>query len=48
METDKDPVYLFLNTLLTLSPKDTMAKIKGVTSKRLREELPHPMHLPSI
>lgn len=31
-----------------LSPVDTMAKIKGVTSKRLREEFPYLMHLPSL
>lgn len=34
MECDKDLVHLFLNTLPTLSPADTMAKIKGVTSKK--------------
>ena len=33
------PLHLFLNTLPTLSPADTMAKIKGVTSKRLRERV---------
>lgn len=44
MEFDKDHVQLFLNTP-TLSPADTMAKIKGVTSKRLREEFPHLQHL---
>ncbi|MEB8898048.1 IS200/IS605 family transposase, partial [Bacillus cereus] len=48
MECDKDHVHLFLNTLPTLSPADTMAKIKGVTSKRLREEFPHLAHLPSL
>ena len=48
MECDKDHVHLFLHTLPTLSPADTMAKIKGVTSKRLREEFPHLAHLPSL
>ncbi|EEM80168.1 Transposase [Bacillus thuringiensis serovar huazhongensis BGSC 4BD1] len=48
MECDKDHVHLFLNTPPTLSPADTMAKIKGVTSKRLREEFPHLQHLPSL
>lgn len=48
METDKDHVHLFLNPLPTLSPADTMAKIKGVTSKRLREEFPHLKHLQSL
>ncbi|HHL0974650.1 TPA: IS200/IS605 family transposase [Bacillus cereus] len=48
MECDKDHVHLFLHTLPTRSPADTMAKIKGVTSKRLREEFPHLAHLPSL
>ena len=48
METDKDHVHLFLNTRPTLSPADTMAKIKGVTSIKLREEFPHLSHLPSL
>ncbi|MFB5590221.1 IS200/IS605 family transposase [Bacillus cereus] len=48
MECDKDHVHLFLNTTPTLSPADTMAKIKGVTSKRLREEFPHLQHLLSL
>ncbi|MEC2395148.1 IS200/IS605 family transposase [Bacillus thuringiensis serovar shandongiensis] len=48
MECDKDHVHLFLNTLPTLSPADTMAKIKRVTSKLLRAKFPHLMHLPSL
>ncbi len=48
MECDKDHVHLFLNTLPTLSPTDIMAKLKGVTSKKLREEFPHLQHLPSL
>ncbi|MEK4418688.1 IS200/IS605 family transposase [Bacillus sp. FSL K6-0268] len=48
MECDKDHVHLFLHTLPTRSPADTMAKIKGVTSKRLREEFPHLAHWPSL
>ncbi|MEB8944767.1 IS200/IS605 family transposase [Bacillus cereus] len=48
MECDKDHVHLFLNTPPTLSPADTMAKIKGVTSKCLREEFSHLQHLPSL
>ena len=35
MECDQDHVHLFLNTLPTFSPTDIMAKIKGVTSKKL-------------
>ncbi|MGR5864662.1 IS200/IS605 family transposase [Bacillus cereus] len=48
IECDKDHVHLFLHILPTRSPAGTMAKIKGVTSKRLREEFPHLAHLPSL
>ena len=48
MECDKDHVHLFLNSLPTFSPTDIMAKIKGVTSKKLREEFSHLQHLPSL
>lgn len=48
MECDQDHVHLFLNALPTFSPADIMAKIKGVTSKKLREEFPHLQHLPSL
>ncbi|MGG3449219.1 IS200/IS605 family transposase [Domibacillus aminovorans] len=48
LECDKDYTHLFLNALPSLSPADTMAKIKGVTSKKLREEFPHLRHLPSL
>lgn len=48
LECDKDHAHMFLNALPTLSPADIMAKIKGVTSKRLREEFPHLKHLPSL
>ena len=48
MECDQDHVHLFLNTLPTFSPTDIMAKIKGVTSKKLREEFSHLQHLPSL
>lgn len=47
-ECDKDHTHMFLNALPTLSPADIMAKIKGVTSKKLREEFPHLQHLPSL
>jgi len=39
---------MFLDAPPTLSPADIMAKIKGVTSKNLREEIPHLQHLPSL
>ena len=34
--------------LPALSSADIMAKVKGVTSKKLREEFPHLLHLPSL
>src|SRR4051812_25678694 len=48
LECDKDHAHMFLNVLPTLSPSDIMAKIKGGTSKQLREEFPHLRHLPSL
>ncbi|NWN98439.1 MAG: IS200/IS605 family transposase [Bacillus sp. (in: Bacteria)] len=48
LECDKDHTHMFLNALPMLSPADIMAKIKGVTSKKLREEFPHLRHLPSL
>ena len=40
LECDKDHTHMFLNALPTLSPADIMAKIKGITFKRLRENSP--------
>ncbi|MED4570943.1 IS200/IS605 family transposase [Brevibacillus agri] len=48
LECDKDHTHMFLNALPSLSPADMMAKMKGVTSKKLREEFPHLRHLPSL
>jgi putative transposase len=48
LECDKDHTHIILNTLPTLSPANIMARIKGVTSKQLREEIPHLRHLPSL
>lgn len=48
LECDKDHTHMFLNTLPSLSPADVMARIKGVTSKKLREEFSHLQHLPSM
>ncbi|WHX31457.1 IS200/IS605 family transposase [Brevibacillus agri] len=48
LECDKDHTHMFLNALPSLSPADMMAKIKGVTSQKLREEFPHLRHLPSL
>ena len=38
IECDKDHTYMFLNCLQTLSPADIMQKIKGATSRVLRDE----------
>lgn len=38
METNIDHVHLFLNVLPQYSPQQVMHKIKGITSKLLREE----------
>ncbi|MFC2947044.1 IS200/IS605 family transposase [Virgibacillus sediminis] len=48
LECDKDHTHLFLNAPPTFSPAGIMAKIKGVTSKKLREEFSHLQHLPSL
>src|SRR5919199_4357016 len=48
LECDEDHTHMFLNALPSLSPADVMAKIKGVTSKKLREEFTHLRHLPSL
>ncbi len=48
LECDKDHTHMFPNALPNLSPVDMMAKIKGVTYKKLREEFPHLRHLPSL
>jgi REP element-mobilizing transposase RayT len=48
IETDKDHSHMFLNALPSLSPADIMAKIKGTTSKRLREEFKHLAHMKSL
>ncbi|WP_086352500.1 IS200/IS605 family transposase [Bacillus subtilis] len=48
LECDKDHTHMFLNALPIRSPADIMAKIKGVTSRKLREEFPHLQHLPSL
>lgn len=48
LECDKDHTHMFLDALPTLSPTSIMAKIKGVTSRKLREEFSHLGHLPSL
>ncbi len=48
VECDKDHCHLFVNALPKLSPSDIMAKVKGVTSRKLRQEFKHLNHLPSL
>ena len=48
IECDKDPTHMFLNCLPTLSPSDIMQKIKGVTSRVLRDEFPELKKMPSL
>lgn len=40
LETDKDHVHLFVNSLPTLAPYQIMHKVKGHTSHALRKEYP--------
>jgi putative transposase len=48
VECDKDHCHLFVNALPTLSPADIMAKVKGVTSRKLRQEFEHLRHMVSL
>ena len=48
MEVMPDHGHWFLNGLPSDSPSDIMARVKGVTSRRLRQEFKHLSHLPSL
>lgn len=48
IECDKDHTHMFLNCLPTMSPADIMQKIKGATSKILREEFKELEKMPSL
>jgi putative transposase len=48
IECDKDHVHMFLNCLPILSPSDIMQKIKGVSSRVLRDEFPQFKKMPSL
>lgn len=48
IECDKDHTHIFLNCLPTLSPSDIMNKIKGVSSKLIREEFEELNRMPSL
>ena len=48
IECDRDHTHMFLNCLPTLSPSDIMQKIKGVTTRVLRDEFPELKKMPSL
>ena len=48
METDKDHCHLFINGLPTHSPADIMNKIKGGTSRILRDEFSELKAMPGL
>lgn len=48
MECDKDHAHIFLRSIPKISPSDIMAKIKGVTSRKLRKEFSNLKHLKSL
>lgn len=48
VECDKDHTHMFLNCLPILSPSDIMQKIKGATSRALRDEFPELKKMPSL
>ena len=48
IECDKDHVHMFLNCLPTQSPSAIMQRIKGSTSKVLREEFDQLNKMPSL
>jgi putative transposase len=48
LEVMPDHVHFFVNALPSISPSDIMAKVKGVTSRKLRQEFKHLQHLPSL
>ena len=48
IECDKDYTHMFLNCPPTLSPSDIMQKIKGITSRVLRDEFEELSKMPSL
>ncbi|MCB2313033.1 IS200/IS605 family transposase [Clostridium tagluense] len=48
IECDTDHTHMFLNCLPTLGPSDIMQKIKGVTSRVLRDEFNELKKMPSL
>lgn len=48
MECDRDHVHLFLSSIPTLSPSDIMYKIKGISSKIIRDEFQEFSKMPGL
>ena len=48
LEISKDHVHLFVNTPPTIAPHQIMFRLKGYTSRILRQEFPHLLKLPSM
>ncbi|OWZ85005.1 IS200/IS605 family transposase [Natranaerobius trueperi] len=48
IKCEKDHTHLFLNALPQISPSQIMAKIKGVSSRKIRQEFKHLNHMPSL
>ena len=48
LECDKDHVHMFLQACPQLSPSSIMAKIKGVSSRKLRSEFDYLLHTTSL
>ncbi len=48
MEIMPDHIHLFVSAPPTISPHQIMFRIKGYTSRILREEFPHLKRLPSL
>lgn len=48
IECDRDHAHIFLNCLPKLSPSDIMNKIKGVSSRLIREEFEELSKMPSL
>lgn len=48
LECDRDHAHLFLQCPPALSPAEVMAKVKGPTSRALREEFPQLSRMPGL
>ncbi|WP_101773522.1 IS200/IS605 family transposase [Peptostreptococcus faecalis] len=48
IETDKEHCHLFINVQPIYSPSEIMKIIKGITSRKLRQEFEHLSKMPSV